>query len=31
VNGEVRYQACNDKGCQFPTTLNVAVQLMLVR
>jgi len=31
INGEVRYQACNDNGCQFPTTLKVAVQLMLVK
>ena len=31
VNGEVRYQACNDKGCQFPTTVKVSVQMMLVR
>lgn len=31
INGTVRYQACNDKGCQFPTNLNVAVQVMLVR
>jgi hypothetical protein len=31
INGVVRYQACNDNGCQFPTNLNVAVQVMLVR
>jgi hypothetical protein len=31
INGVVRYQACNDRGCQFPTNLNVAVQVMLVR
>ena len=31
INGTVRYQACNDRGCQFPTNLNVAVQVMLVR
>lgn len=31
INGTVRYQACNDKGCQFPTNLNVAVQVMLTR
>ena len=31
INGEVRYQACNDNGCQFPTTLKVAVQVMLVQ
>jgi hypothetical protein len=31
INGVVRYQACNDSGCQFPTNLNVAVQVMLVR
>jgi thioredoxin:protein disulfide reductase len=31
INGTIRYQACNDKGCQFPTTLNVAVQVMLTR
>ncbi|MEO8100640.1 MAG: protein-disulfide reductase DsbD domain-containing protein [Acidobacteriota bacterium] len=30
VNGEVRYQACNDNGCQFPTTVKVVVQVMLV-
>jgi DsbC/DsbD-like thiol-disulfide interchange protein len=31
INGTVRYQACNDNGCQFPTNLNVAIQVMLVR
>lgn len=31
INGTVRYQACNDKGCQFPTNLNIAVQVMLTR
>lgn len=31
INGEVRYQACNDNGCQFPTTLKVAIQVTLVR
>ena len=31
INGVVRYQACNDNGCQFPTNLNVAIQVMLVR
>lgn len=31
INGVVRYQACNDNGCQFPTNLNVSVQVMLVR
>jgi hypothetical protein len=31
INGEVRYQACNDRGCEFPTTLKVAVQVMLTR
>ncbi|MEO5925934.1 MAG: hypothetical protein ABIR70_19095 [Bryobacteraceae bacterium] len=31
INGVVRYQACNDNGCQFPTNLNIAVQVMLVR
>jgi DsbC/DsbD-like thiol-disulfide interchange protein len=31
INGEVRYQACNDRGCEFPTTLKVSVQVMLVR
>ncbi|MEP6962263.1 MAG: protein-disulfide reductase DsbD domain-containing protein [Acidobacteriota bacterium] len=30
INGEVRYQACNDSGCQFPTTVKVAVQVTLV-
>lgn len=31
MNGVVRYQACNDNGCQFPTNLNVAIQVMYVR
>ena len=31
INGVVRYQACNDNGCQFPKDLNVAVQVMIVR
>jgi hypothetical protein len=31
INGEIRYQACNDNGCQFPTTLKVSVQVMLVQ
>jgi hypothetical protein len=31
INGVVRYQACNDNGCQFPTNLNVAVQVTLTR
>lgn len=31
INGVVRYQACNDNGCQFPKDLNVAIQVMLIR
>lgn len=31
INGVVRYQACNDNGCQFPKELNVAIQVMLTR
>ncbi len=31
INGTVRYQACNDRGCQFPTNLPVAIQVTLVR
>jgi DsbC/DsbD-like thiol-disulfide interchange protein len=31
INGVVRYQACNDNGCQFPKDLNIAVQVMLTR
>lgn len=31
INGVVRYQACNDNGCQFPKDLNVAIQVMLTR
>jgi hypothetical protein len=31
INGAVRYQACNDNGCQFPTTLPVAIQVTIVR
>lgn len=31
INGTVRYQACNDKGCQFPTNLPVAIQVTLVK
>ncbi len=31
INGVVRYQACNDSGCQFPKDLNVAIQVMFVR
>ena len=31
INGTVRYQACNDNGCQFPTNLPVAIQVTIVR
>jgi hypothetical protein len=31
INGTVRYQACNDNGCQFPTTRPVSIQVTLVR
>jgi hypothetical protein len=31
VNGKLRYQACNDRECLAPKTMNVAVQVDLVR
>lgn len=31
INGTVRYQACNDNGCQFPTNLPVAIQVTLTK
>jgi len=31
VNGKLRYQACNDRECLAPKTMNVALQVDLVR
>lgn len=31
INGKLRYQACNDRECLAPKTLNVAVQVDIVR
>jgi hypothetical protein len=31
INGKLRYQACNDRECLQPKTMNVALQVDLVR
>ena len=31
INGKLRYQACNDRECLMPRTMNVALQVDLVR
>ena len=31
INGKLRYQACNDRECLAPKTMNVALQVDLIR